>query len=129
MCNCACTTEDGCVRHGFNSRIGIDEQFQNWNCLFINNGIGIDKIGIEVCYKRILNPQISLPFNSLIQKYFFHDNPTRSRYAEYLLQAVIGVGKKSDWNWPNGIDWNWPQVELELAPSLSDVCQFNFKNE
>ena len=22
------------------------------------------------------NPQINLPFNFLIQKYFFHDNPT-----------------------------------------------------
>ena len=33
-------------------------------------------IGIEVSYKNKLNPQISLPFNFLIQKYFFHDNPT-----------------------------------------------------
>ena len=40
------------------------------------NGIGIDKfwIGIKVSYKKF-NPQINLPFNFLIQKYFFHDNP------------------------------------------------------
>ena len=25
-----------------------------------------------------LNPQINLPFNFLIQKYFFHDNPGRN---------------------------------------------------
>ena len=25
---------------------------------------------------KIINPQINLPFNFLIQKYFFHDNPT-----------------------------------------------------
>jgi len=38
---------------------------------------GIDQfgIGIQVCYKK-LYPQIILPFNFLIQKYFFHDNPT-----------------------------------------------------
>jgi len=33
------------------------------------------KIGIEVCYKKLI-PQINLPFNFFIQKYFFHDNPT-----------------------------------------------------
>ena len=56
-------------------------------------------IGIEVLYKK--NPQTNLPFNLLIRKYFFHDNPTwninyseyifqvgtRSRYSEYLLMA------------------------------------------
>jgi len=36
---------------------------------------GIDKFGIEVCYKT-LNPQINLPFNFLIRKYFFLHNPT-----------------------------------------------------
>jgi len=52
----------------------------------VNYGIGIDYlkkktgihelgIRIEVCYKK-LNPQINLPFHFLIQKYFFHDNPT-----------------------------------------------------
>ena len=54
-------------------------QFRNWNWLFKKNWIGIeiDKfwIGIEVSYKT-LNPQIKLPFNFLIQKYLFHDNPT-----------------------------------------------------
>jgi len=34
----------------FNSGIGIDDQFQSWNCLF--KKCGIDKIGIEVCYKK-----------------------------------------------------------------------------
>jgi len=47
-------------------------QLWNWNCLFKKNGI--DKIGIEVSYQK-LNPQINLPFNFLIQKYLFHDNP------------------------------------------------------
>jgi len=37
-------------RHGVNSAIGIDVQF--WNCLFKKNGNGIDKFGIEVCYKK-----------------------------------------------------------------------------
>jgi len=39
----------------FNSGIGIGGQFQsqNWNCLFFLNGTGIDKFGIEVCYKKI----------------------------------------------------------------------------
>jgi len=45
----------------------------------------IDKfgIGIEVCYKNKLNPQINLPFNFLIQKYFFiHNNPNQSKHSE-----------------------------------------------
>jgi len=61
-------------------------QFRNWNWwsiveleLIIKKnwiGVGIDKfrIGIEVSYK--INPQINLPINFLIQKYFFHDNPS-----------------------------------------------------
>jgi len=46
--------------------------------LFKKNGIGIDKfgIGIEVSYQNKLNPQINLLVNFLIQKYFFHDDPT-----------------------------------------------------
>jgi len=32
-----------------------------------------------------LNPQINLPLNVLIQKYFFHDNPTLNTQSEYLL--------------------------------------------
>jgi len=35
-------------------------QFQK--CLFKKNRTGIDKFGIEVCYKKF-NPQINLPFN------------------------------------------------------------------
>jgi len=41
-----------------------------------------------------VNPQINLPFNFLIQKYFFHDNPTwNTSYSEYVFQ--VGThGKK-----------------------------------
>ena len=49
----------------FSSRIGI----------VVLSGMGIYKFGIEVCYNK-LNSQINLLFNFLIQKYFFHDNPT-----------------------------------------------------
>ena len=45
-----------------------------------------------------LNPQINLPFNFLIQKYFFHDNPTWNiNYSEYVFQVVpiLMVIKKS----------------------------------
>ena len=53
---------DQCSRQSwgqFNSGIGVDYFFN-----------GIDKFGIEVCYKK-LNPQINLPFYFLIQKYSF----------------------------------------------------------
>jgi len=33
------------------------------------------EIGIAVCYKKLIHKLI-LSFNFLIQKYFFHDNPT-----------------------------------------------------
>ena len=46
--------------------IGIDGQF--WNCSFKK----MELINLELQ----LNPQIHLPFNLLIQKYFFHNNPT-----------------------------------------------------
>ena len=36
---------------------------------------GIDYLKKIISYKNI-NPQINLPLNFLIQKYFFHDNPT-----------------------------------------------------
>jgi len=46
---------------------------------------------------KILNLQINLPFNFLIQKYFFHDNPTWNiNYSGYLFQSLIGIGK--NWN-------------------------------
>jgi len=52
-----------------------------------NPGIGIDylkKMELELINLELevkfptkqLNPQINLPFNFLIHKYFFHDNPT-----------------------------------------------------
>jgi len=61
---------DGQLMDNSNSRIIIAY-------LLKKNGIGIDKfgIGIEVCYKRN-NPQINLPFNFSIQKYFFRGSPS-----------------------------------------------------
>jgi len=42
---------------------------------------------------KTINPEINLPFNFLIQKHFFHANPTWNiNYSEYLLQSVIGIG-------------------------------------
>jgi len=58
--------------------ISLDQTSGQFNSgiAYFKNGSGteIDKIGIEVCYKKF-NPQINLPFSFLIQKYFFHDNP------------------------------------------------------
>ena len=43
-----------------------------------------------------LNPLINLPFNYLIEKYFFHDNPTWNiKYFEYVFQ----VGTQSIYSW------------------------------
>ena len=57
-----------------NSGIGF-AYLQNWEWTFATKN---------------LNPQINLPFNFLIQKYFFHDNPTWNiNYSEYLLQSLI----------------------------------------
>jgi len=66
-----------------------------------NSGIdylknGIDELELKFPTKTKINPQIYLPFNFLIQKYFFDDNPTwninysvsiSSRYSEYLLMV------------------------------------------
>ena len=65
-----------------------------------------------------LNQQINLPFNFLIQKYFFHDNPTWNiNNSEYIFQ-VLGapthdnnyqakrVGKKTDLELKN-LELNW----------------------
>jgi len=58
-----------------------------------------------------LNPQINLPFNFLIQKYFFHDNPTWNiNFSEYAFQVGTRIGIDQmelsgiEWNWQNGID-------------------------
>ena len=94
---------------------------------YLKNGIRIDKFGIEVCYKK-LNPQINLTFNFLVQKYFFHDNPTWNinyseqvfqadtcnRYLEYLLMVKKEQVK-------NGIDKS--DAEFELTPCLVDNCE------
>ena len=53
----------------FNSRIGI---------AYLKK-MELELINLELELKfaaKKLNPQINLPFNVLIQKYFFHDNPT-----------------------------------------------------
>jgi len=43
-----------------------------------------------------LNPEISLPFNFLIQKYFFHDSSAWIvNYSEYVFQ----VGTRSMYSW------------------------------
>ena len=47
-----------------------------------------------------LNPQINLPFNLLIQKYFFHNNPTWSRYLKWVLGVVPTYGKKNSYLFP-----------------------------
>ena len=37
----------------------------------------LESINLEMKFvTKRLNPQINLPINFLIQKYFFHDNPT-----------------------------------------------------
>jgi len=76
----------------------------------------LELINLELELKLItkqLNPQINLPFNFLIQKYFFHDNPPWNinywEYLfhigtpEYLLQSVIGVGTQS--RYTKGTNW------------------------
>jgi len=69
--------------------------FQNWNWLF--KKIGIENFELELfSYKIKFYPQINLPFNFLIQKYFFHDNPTWNiNYLEYAFQ----VGTQSTYSW------------------------------
>jgi len=68
----------------------------------------MELINLELKFAtKNLNPQINLPLNFFIQKYFFHDSPyleyklfavgipsigTRRRYSEHLLM-VKRVGK------------------------------------
>jgi len=48
--------------------------FWNWKCFF---KMKLELINMELKFAtKNCNPQINLPFNVLIQKYFFHDNPT-----------------------------------------------------
>jgi len=76
-------------------------QIQNWNWLF--KKIELVFINLELDFPITkFNPQINLLFNFLIQKYFFHNNPTWNiNYSEYAIQVgtrvVLGVpthGKK-----------------------------------
>ena len=47
------------------------------------------ELELELKYPtKTFNPQINLPFNFLIQKYFFHDNPTWNiNYSEKVFQV------------------------------------------
>ena len=73
------------LRHGVNSVAELELMVNSNSTIGIGSyylktkGIGIEKfwIGIEVSYKKY-NPEINLPFNFLIQKYFLHDNTTRN---------------------------------------------------
>jgi len=50
----------------------------------------MELINLEFATKK-LNPQINLPFNFLIQKYFFHDNHTWNiNYSRVGIPTVIG---------------------------------------
>ena len=50
----------------------------------------LELINLELKFATKQNPQINLPFNFLIQKYFFHDNPTWNvNYLELVFQVVI----------------------------------------
>jgi len=64
-------------RHGVNSIPELELMGNsNFEIAYLKkNGIGIDKFGIEVCYKKIKS-QINLPCSFLIQKCFLHDNPS-----------------------------------------------------
>ena len=69
-------------RHGVNSFPELELIMNS------NPGIAIDylkivqlelintELELKFPTKKVFNPQINLPFNFLIQKYFFHGNPT-----------------------------------------------------
>ena len=61
----------------------------------------MELINLELELKFVtkkLNPQINLPFNFLIQKYFFHDNPTWNiNYSEQVFQVAMGNSAKQHW--------------------------------
>ena len=60
-------------RHGVNS---ILELTGNSNCkIAYLNEMELINLELEFATNK-LNPQINLPFNCLIQKYLFHDDPT-----------------------------------------------------
>ena len=70
-----------------------------------------------------LNPQINLPFHFLIQKYFFHDNPTWNiNYPRMYSKQVLGVpthgkkklGEKESEKSGIGIEHFGIGIELEL---------------
>jgi len=54
--------------------------------------------------QKQLNPKINLPFNYLLQKYFFHDNPT------WNINYII-VEQSLEWNSPIYINF----VDYEKA--------------
>ena len=88
----------------------LDSQYYINKCTEMRSSpeleIELELINLELEFKLAtekLNPQINLPFNLLIQKYFFHDNPTweyklfgvgiQSRYTEQVF-GVPTHGKK-----------------------------------
>ena len=108
----------------------------------------LDLINLELKFAtKKVNPQINLPFNYLIQKYLFHNNPiyyseyvflvgTRGAYSWYKVLGQklsektgigIGIEKKIElelnWNiWGGiGIEMEWSRIginKMELATYL-----------
>ena len=62
--------------HNLKQALDANYEVPLWIAYSFKNGIDQFGIRIKVCYKKKLTPQINLPFNLLIQKYVFHDNPT-----------------------------------------------------
>ena len=64
-------------------------QFRNWNWLFKKMECELELRNLELKFRtKQFNPQINLPFNFLIHKYFFHDYPTWNiNYSEYVFQV------------------------------------------
>ena len=75
----------------------IPIQELNWNCYLKKMELELINLELELELKfgtKKLNPQINLTFNFLIQKYFFHDNPTWNiNYSEQVFR-VPTYGKK-----------------------------------
>jgi len=91
----------------FNSEIDGQFQFQNWNCLFLKMELELINLELKFATKK-LNPQINWAFNFLSEiflpwqsylEYKLLGVGIQSRYSKYLLQSVIGVGKKWNCNW------------------------------
>jgi len=107
-----CTITVGQTWVKFNSWIGIDGQFQNWNCLFKNNWI--NKLGIEVCYKKD-------QYWKVVGSYEVMDDfklaaTLDARMMSLVMSAICWLPRwcychqqlqQSIWNWPIAIELNW----------------------